>query len=451
MLSGPFPGRSTPEARRVRRSENRARQRAHHLAAQGHQQSPPDDLPRHGGRLSVAGTTSGYTARSKTVTLTLDGKSAGGHRLRWHRRRRPGGPGHRGRRPRPRRCRGSTSRSTTAQRISVHFARPFEVNVDGEPTTYWVTIYPRSPALSARSAQRYAGADLSASRGGEIDRGGMTLDVVTPKKLTVQVGDGKPVEAHADRAHRRGRPRPAGRRRRQARPAPSRRSTTSSRTATSWSSRRQASSRSGRRRGRGLRHRRARGLLDYEGETSVVRDGKTGLRDVTYRIVYRNGELADKKVLQQHVQRRPVDEIVKVGTKASGRELRRRQHASGTGSRSARPAATGPSTPATATTAACSSPRHVARPTAAPACRATPAARPRSRSLPSSATPPAATAPGPAVRPSSVCPADPTRDTTKGPGASQRALPRRLLHPDLDGLAGLSRTPLVPAYETVSQ
>ena len=32
----------------------------------------------------------------------------------------------------------------------------------------------------------------------------------------------------------------------------------------------------------------------YEGETSVVRDGKTGLRDVTYRIVFRNGELADK-------------------------------------------------------------------------------------------------------------------------------------------------------------
>ena len=28
----------------------------------------------------------------------------------------------------------------------------------------------------------------------------------------------------------------------------------------------------------------------YEGETSVVRDGQTGLRDVTYRIVYRNGE-----------------------------------------------------------------------------------------------------------------------------------------------------------------
>ena len=34
----------------------------------------------------------------------------------------------------------------------------------------------------------------------------------------------------------------------------------------------------------------------FEGETTVVRAGRTGLRDVTYRIVYRNGELRSRKV-----------------------------------------------------------------------------------------------------------------------------------------------------------
>jgi uncharacterized protein YabE (DUF348 family) len=53
----------------------------------------------------------------------------------------------------------------------------------------------------------------------------------------------------------------------------------------------------------------------YEGQTSVVRDGRTGLRDVTYRIVYRNGHVSVRKVLHQKVLRQPVSELVKVGTK----------------------------------------------------------------------------------------------------------------------------------------
>jgi hypothetical protein len=51
-----------------------------------------------------------------------------------------------------------------------------------------------------------------------------------------------------------------------------------------------------------------------EGETSVVRSGDDGLRDVTYRITYRNGELVARKVLQQDVLDQPRAAIVKVGT-----------------------------------------------------------------------------------------------------------------------------------------
>jgi hypothetical protein len=53
----------------------------------------------------------------------------------------------------------------------------------------------------------------------------------------------------------------------------------------------------------------------FEGETSVVRAGKSGVRDVTYRIVYVNGKVDVRKVVRQDVLRKPVDEIVKVGTK----------------------------------------------------------------------------------------------------------------------------------------
>src|SRR4029453_17304786 len=52
-----------------------------------------------------------------------------------------------------------------------------------------------------------------------------------------------------------------------------------------------------------------------EGKTTVARSGAEGVRDVTYRLVFRNGELAVRKVLRQKVLRAPVDQIIKVGTK----------------------------------------------------------------------------------------------------------------------------------------
>jgi hypothetical protein len=53
----------------------------------------------------------------------------------------------------------------------------------------------------------------------------------------------------------------------------------------------------------------------YEGETSVVRSGETGLRDVTYEITFRNGHLVVRKVLRQKWLDRPVAAIVNVGTR----------------------------------------------------------------------------------------------------------------------------------------
>ncbi len=52
-----------------------------------------------------------------------------------------------------------------------------------------------------------------------------------------------------------------------------------------------------------------------QGDSTVVREGSEGTRNVTYQLVFRNGDLAVRKVLSQQVTRQPVDEIVKVGTK----------------------------------------------------------------------------------------------------------------------------------------
>jgi hypothetical protein len=55
----------------------------------------------------------------------------------------------------------------------------------------------------------------------------------------------------------------------------------------------------------------------FSGDTTVVRSGESGLRDVSYRLTYRNGRLVATKVLRQRVLEQPVDAIVRVGTKTA--------------------------------------------------------------------------------------------------------------------------------------
>jgi uncharacterized protein YabE (DUF348 family) len=263
--------------------------------------------------LAVAGTTWGYSALSKSVTLSLDGESqeitAFGGTV------------------------GDVLESKGVEvsardivapsvdeeiedgsRISVRFARPLELTVDGDTKTYWTTETTVSRALG-QIGERFRGADLSASRGGDIDRGGMSLEVVTPKTLEVKLGGHRMVkktvtaltveEALDELGVTVGK-------HDETTPAPSHELTDGDRLVFTDvkivtkhvddevlgfdTVEREDSSM-------------------YEGETSVARSGETGLRDVTYRIVYRNGEVAVRTVLRQKVTRRPVDEIVEVGTK----------------------------------------------------------------------------------------------------------------------------------------
>ncbi|MEP9362121.1 transglycosylase family protein [Nocardioides sp. CN2-186] len=263
--------------------------------------------------LAVAGTTWGYSSLSKSVTLSLDGKSeqvtafggtvgdvldAEGVQLSSRDQVLP----------------SVDTPISDGSSIAVRFARPFELNVDGKSQTYWVLSTTVSRALDEIGA-RYAGADLSASRSGAVSRGGMTLDVVTPKTIKVTLGAHKPVtrtvtaltvEDALDQLgvdvgkHDQTKPAPA-----HVLEDGDKLVFTNVKVVTKHVS--------GEVMDFGTDERPDSSM--YEGETSVVSAGKTGLRNVTYKIVYRNGEVTVRKVVSQSVLRAPVDEVVKVGTK----------------------------------------------------------------------------------------------------------------------------------------
>ncbi|MGZ4446141.1 MAG: transglycosylase family protein [Nocardioides sp.] len=265
--------------------------------------------------LAVAGTTMGYAALSKSVTLNLDGRSenvtamgstvgdildAQGIDVGPHDIVAP----------------GLDSPVSDGSRISVKFGRPLTLDVDGQSHRYWVTATSVASALG-EIGQRFVGADLSTSRGGYIRRDGLHLEVVTPKTLKVKVADhrwtkrtvtaltvedalkelGVKVQKHDQtspakkhlvhdgdkivftdirvvRKHVDGE-------------------------AVPYSTVKQDDS------------------SMYTGDSTVVRSGQDGLRNVTYRLTYRNGKLAVTKVLHQTVLRDPISEILKVGTKTA--------------------------------------------------------------------------------------------------------------------------------------
>jgi uncharacterized protein YabE (DUF348 family) len=263
--------------------------------------------------LALAGTTYGYTALSNTVTLSLDGQSQQVTAL--------GGTV------------GDVLESegievtdrdlvfpsvdeavSDGSAISVRFGRPLELTVDGETETHWVTATDVGSAL-VQIGDRYAGADLSVSRGGSIDRSGLALEVVTPKELTFELAGKKPVTRTVAALTARDALQELGVK------VDEHDQVTPGKTAELDDGDRVVFTDI-----RIVTKRVKNEAIDFatleradssmfEGETSVIRSGDEGLRHVTYRITYRNGELVARKVLQQNVLDEPLDAIVKVGTK----------------------------------------------------------------------------------------------------------------------------------------
>ena len=263
--------------------------------------------------LALVGTTVGYAALNKEVSLSVDGQtrtveSMGSTvgdvlesqdiELGEHDKVAP----------------GLDETVDDGSAISVRYARPLELEVDGSARTYWVTSTDVESAL-AEIGRRFSGADLSASRSADIDRGGMSLTVVTPKTLTIKVGDGKRVKKEV-----------AGLTVRHVLRKldvdfdkddlvkPSLKSTVDEGDTITVT------------KVRVVKKNVDAEAIDfdtveredssmYDGDTSTVRSGVAGARDVTYKLVYRNGKLFTTKVVSTKVLRQPVDAIVKVGTK----------------------------------------------------------------------------------------------------------------------------------------
>jgi resuscitation-promoting factor RpfB len=263
--------------------------------------------------VALAGTTVGYAALSKSVTVSLDGQ------------------------PREVTAMGGTvgdvlssegidvgkhdivapsvdEQVADGSRISVRFGRPLELSVDGDEQTHWVTSTDVAAALG-ELGKRFLGADLSTSRSAGIGREGMALEVVTPKKLKLEIAGKKPVKKELTAL-------------------------------TTKDALKEMHVKVGKHDivKPGLDKELEDGdqvvftdirvvtkkvkaeTLDYdtieredssmlEGKTDVIRAGDTGSRNVTYKRTFRNGELVAVKVLSQKVLDAPRDRIVAVGTK----------------------------------------------------------------------------------------------------------------------------------------
>lgn len=201
-------------------------------------------------------------------------------------------------------------------RISVRYSRPVELTVDGETSTHWVTATDVQGALT-QIGVLYADSRLSTSRGADIDRGGAEIEVITPKKLVFELAGKKAVtrtvpaltveDALAEvgvELDEFDKVRPA----------------------------RTADVEDGDRIVFTDIEQRKRSIDDevvpapvkeveddsmFEGERKVVTEGADGVRDVTYRVIVRNGDVVKRIVLTQDVTRAPRTEVVHVGTKSA--------------------------------------------------------------------------------------------------------------------------------------
>ena len=263
--------------------------------------------------LAVAGSAYGYTAMSKSVTLIEDGNSrevsamadtvgavleSQDVQIGEHDRVVP----------------GLDDPVTDGTKISVQYGRPLEVTVDGQTKTYWVHATSLKDALG-EIGRAFGGADLSTSRGSSIGREGLALEVVTVKRVRVKVGSkgfvrekltaltvGEALTELGVRVGKHDLVRPGldtaiadGERLVLTRIRIVKKSVKGEQIDYTTVRRDDSS--------------------QYVGETSVQRAGVKGLRNVTYRLTYRNGKLVATKLLRQQVTRKPVPAIVLVGTK----------------------------------------------------------------------------------------------------------------------------------------
>jgi uncharacterized protein YabE (DUF348 family) len=199
-------------------------------------------------------------------------------------------------------------------RIAVRFGRPLDLSIDGKDTRHWVTATDVTSALDQLGV-RIGDARLSTSRGAAISRNGMHLSVVTPKRITYAVGTAHPVTRTvtaltvAQALKKQG---VAVDGNDQVKPGlgkvlskKDKITVTKVRVATNKVTESIP-----------FRTETTSDSSMYQGDQKVVRSGRSGHRDVTYRLRYENGKLVRRTVLGVRNVVQPVTALVRVGTKA---------------------------------------------------------------------------------------------------------------------------------------
>jgi uncharacterized protein YabE (DUF348 family) len=198
-------------------------------------------------------------------------------------------------------------------RIVVRFGRPVELTVDGDTETHWVTSTDVASALGELGTP-FGRAELSATRSAAIGRDGLALEVVTPKNLVLRLAGAKPVtrtvtavtveDALAQLGVAVGkidRTKPA------------------LDTALEDGDRivftdLRIAERTVKREPVPFETVEEPDDSMYEGLSVTEREGQTGTRNVTYEVVFKNGKLLRRSVLQQKVLTEPTNALVRVGT-----------------------------------------------------------------------------------------------------------------------------------------
>lgn len=207
---------------------------------------------------------------------------------------------------------GPDTALTDGTEITVRFARPVTVTVDGKTSKHWVTALHVSQALRELDVRR-AGAKVSVDRSSRIDRGGMRFRVLTAKDLTIVHDGGKsrveaPVSDVAGAltaaglevdANDRVEPR------------------LSAEVSDGQTIRIARVVQKEKRRTVDLPYETVRkpdGDL-YEGETTEVRDGTQGEQTQLIRVTWVDGKKRDTRVVERTTTREPENRVVAYGTK----------------------------------------------------------------------------------------------------------------------------------------
>jgi resuscitation-promoting factor RpfB len=197
--------------------------------------------------------------------------------------------------------------------VVVRFARPLTVTVDGQKRTVWTTELSVDRALSAMGI-RADGARLSASRSARIERTGMTMWLSTPKQVTLTAdGDTRRVTTTAPTVG------DLLREQRLVLKPTDKLSAVPSAPVTAnlaVTVVRITSKRVTRTEDVPFKTVERKNTSMFKDQEDVVTKGVKGRRTAVYDVVHSDGKFTSRKLVSATVTRKPVTQVVEVGTKS---------------------------------------------------------------------------------------------------------------------------------------